>query len=282
MMAKAPFTFSEIVNAAINDLMIHGYDSADRVGIWVARIREAAQREAVPDRIVQAQLAKTLRGIYNVQIESGRLLRYHPGVERFTIERIKPKLRAELDRSIMAAADLIKLNREEAIHDTIQRFSGWATSIPPGGTKVQDRRDTSKDIRKAMQSLPFRERRVAIDQGHKFTANLSSILAKDGGAIAGIWHSNWRQANYNYRKDHKERDEKVYVVRANWAMEKGLMKLDGHQYTDQITACGEEVYCRCHYQWIYTPRALPPDMLTDKGKQALAAARAQLQAMRAA
>jgi len=45
-----------------------------------------------------------------------------------------------------------------------------------------------------------------------------------GAAIALIWHSNWRQAGYDYREDHKERDLEIYTLRPNWALERGFMK----------------------------------------------------------
>src|SRR5207247_2394734 len=105
------------------------------------------------------------------------------------IDQIKPALHAELERRIMASADLIKLNRKAAIEKTVQRFSGWATSVPPGGTRATDKKKEKDSIKKSLKSLPFEERRVIIDQSHKFVANLNEIVAKDGGAIAGRWHS---------------------------------------------------------------------------------------------
>jgi len=66
------------------------------------------------------------------------------------------------------------------------------------------------------------------------------------------------------------------VVRDNWALEKGLIKLAGHQYTDQVTEPGEEVFCRCYYEYIYNLRDLPPEMITAKGREALELARQRL------
>lgn len=263
-------SFYEVVTAAINDMAENGYDSSERLTFWVGQIRIAAVRSMTPLPVLQRHLDDTLRSIYRSKIERGGILRYHRGVSLFTLQQVAPRLHAELDRRIMANADLIKLNREQAVADTVQRFTGWGTSIPPGGSEAVHRVEAKTEIRKAMVSLPFRERRVAIDQGHKFVANLNEILAVDGGALAGIWHSHYREANYNYRKDHKERDDKAYVVRDNWALGKGFMKTDGHKYTDEITKPGEEVFCRCFYTWIYALRDLPHDMLTDKGRAELA------------
>lgn len=268
-------TFNEVLAAAVADLTAHGYDSAERVAEWMKMLREAAERSMEPLGTVEERLKRALRDTYRSKVEQGGLLRYHPGVSRFTLDRVAPRLRAELDRRILASADLIVLNRKKTIELTLQRFSGWATSIPPGGKKVPGAKVEAKDaVRESLASLSFRERRVAIDQGHKFAANLSAILAVDGGALAGIWHSHWRRPGYNYREDHKDRDELIFVVRGNWAIEQGLMKLAGRKYTDEITSPGEEVYCSCWYQWIHSLGRLPPEMLTEKGRAKLMEARA--------
>lgn len=262
-------SFYRTITEALNDVIDNGFDSAERIEYWTRRIRAAALMSMTPPHVLEQTLQATMRAIYQAKVERGGILKFHPGVSKFTLERVKPRLRAELDRRLMASANLIKLNRASAIEKTLQRFSGWATSIPAGGSDAVDKVDTKTDIRKALASLPFEERRVSIDQGHKLVANLNNILAVDGGALAAEWHSHWRQAHYNYRRDHKERDEKIYVIRDNWALSRGLMKTDGHQYTDQITAPGEEVFCRCSYRYLYSLRALPPSMVTDKGRAEL-------------
>ena len=211
-------------------------------------------------------------------VEKGQIVQFHKGVSRFTIERVRPALRAELDRRIMASANLIKLNKEQAVAKTLQRLQGWSTSLPKGGSDTTDKAKIKKDIRKSLASLPFEERRVIIDQSHKLRASLSEILATDGGAIAARWHSNWRQINYDFREDHKERDGLVYVMRGCWALEQGLIKAGPAGYTDDITQPAEEPFCRCYFTFIYHLRSLPDDMLTAKGKAALADAKAKVAA----
>ena len=95
-------------------------------------------------------------------------------------------------------------------------------------------------------------------------SNINEIVAVDNGAIAARWHSHWRQAGYNYRKDHKERDDNVYVIRGSWAHEKGYIK-PIHGYTDEITSPGEEVFCRCNYVYLYHLRQVK-HLLTKKGE----------------
>jgi hypothetical protein len=262
--------FYAVLTAAINSLMETGYDSPEQIAAWVAQIRRAALLNMIPESVLQKSLNDTMRAIYRNKIERGGILTQHPGIARFTLERVEPKLRAELDRRIVASANLIRLNRQEAIETTLRRFSGWSTSIPAGGISETSRRATKEKIRKPLASLPFEERRVAVDQGHKFVANLSEILAANGGAIAVKWNSHWRQQNYDYREDHKERDGKIYLLRGNWAKEKGLVKPGSAGYYEDITSFGQEVFCRCFGTYIHSLRRLPEDMLTEKGQEAVA------------
>lgn len=269
-MAQKPrqLTFTETITAAVADMSRFGYSSQARVDRWMKAIKAAAEREMVAPEVLRTELKRSLGAIYRSQVDQGGLLATNKGVERFTLKNVKPKLRAELDRRIMASAQLIKLNRTTAINDTLQRFSGWATSIPLGGSDVVEKVDTKQKISKSLKQLSYEERRVIIDQGHKFVASLNSILATNGNAIAFRWHSRWRQKNYDYREDHKERDTVVYTIRNNWAIEKGLMKAT-NGYSDEITAPGEEVFCRCSVEYIYSIEDLPKDMLTSKGIKAI-------------
>ena len=270
MLRLGPETgFYRVLTDAINAIMETGYINPEQIAMWIEHLRRAAQRTLTPEHVLQASLNDTMRAIYRKQIERGGILKYHPGVERFTIARVAPKLRAELDRRILASASLIKLNRVDAVETTLRRFMGWSTSIPPGGVSEEDRRKVKETIRKPLASLPFTERRVAIDQGHKFVGNLNNILATEAGALAVVWHSHWRQANYNYREDHKERDGHVYLIRGNWAQERGLVKPGADGYYEDITAVGQEVFCRCYATYLYSLNRLPDDMLTAKGREQL-------------
>ena len=264
-------SFHKVVSEAINDIITHGFDHVSRLEFWVAKIKKAALANLIPESVLQATLKETLKTIYVNMIDKGGILKYHPGVGKYTVAKLKPAMRAELDRRISLSANLIKLNREQSIAATLQRFTGWATSIPTGGTDVVQRAATKAYIKKSLSSLTFEERRVAIDQGMKFTSALNSLIAKENNAIAGIWHSHWKRPGYNYREDHKERDLKIYAVRDNWAIKAGLMKVGPDGYTDEITRPAEEVYCSCYYQYVYSIEDLPPSMVTKKGAEQLAA-----------
>jgi len=259
-------TFYEILTTAINDIIEHGFDSQNRIESWLKKIKDAANKALISDAQMQKEMERALNTAYTRLVTKGGLV--NKEVSKYTIDRLKPKLRSELDRRIMASANLIKYQREQSITDVLRRFEGWATSIPKNGSQVVDKIAEKQNIKKSLAKMPFNQRRIIIDQTHKLVANINDIVAIDTGAIAGLWHSHWKKINYDYRKDHKERDEKVYVIRGNWASEKGYVKAI-HGYTDQITMPGEEVYCRCFYKYIYSLRKLPKEFLTKKGELAL-------------
>jgi hypothetical protein len=266
--------FYQVLTEAIADLSEHGFDRDERVKMWMARLERAAHDGLVPLYVLQRQLNATLTRVFGRIIRN--LPKLHRGVSEYTLANIKPQLRAELDRRILASANLIKLNREASIARTLQRFSGWATSIPVGGSKVVDKRDEATAIRRGIAGLPFVERRVVIDQGHKLASAINEIVATDGGAIAAIWHSNWREVNYNYRKEHKKLDNEVFLVRDSLALQDGLVKKGSFRYTDDVEAPGQEIYCRCYWQFLYNLRDLPREALTRKGEERLREVRQQI------
>ncbi|EIW2794961.1 hypothetical protein ABKB29_004037 [Escherichia coli] len=257
-------TLYEVLTDAVNYYVNHGWDSEKSLLEWCRKLRVAAQRETPDDTVAR----KHLTAIYSRLVIDGGALRDQPpeGPKKITVEKLKPEFRKELDRRIFASANLIKLNREQAIEKTIQRFQGWVTSIPPDGVSEIDRREVKSGFQKSVKDMDFISRRVAIDQGHKLASNVKYLLAVQSGAIALRWHSNWRRPGYKYRQDHKERDEKIYLLRNSWALEQGLIK-PVYGFYDEIAAAGEEVYCSCDALPIYAPQKLPDEFLTEKGKR---------------
>jgi len=267
--ATGPHTYYEVLTAAVNDIAEHGYDSAARLAYWQEELRKAAERTLRSAAQMEEDLRTAMADLYRRLVEKGGIAKYHPGIARFTLEQLRPRLRNELDKRILASADLIKLNRKQAIEKTLQRFSGWTTSVPPGGTKTADKVKLKTDIKKSMKQLPFEERRVIIDQNAKLVSSISNVVATNGGAIAYRWHSHWRASGYDYRPDHKLRDGKIYLLRESWAKEQGLVRAGEAGYSDEITQPAEEPFCRCGAEYIYTLSQLPTDMLTAKGKEKL-------------
>ncbi len=277
-MPTAKQRYNMTVDAAVRYFATHGYVSNEVVDEWAERLEVAARDAMVSPATMSHLLAGHLQAVYNRVTTKyqkrpptfGRIVKaggFTPN-HFLAMARTVPLLRRDLDQRVAASADLIKLNRDEAIAQTLRRFKGWASSVPPGGSaskygKAQD------DVRKPLQRLPYIERRVLVDQGHKLNSSLNGTLAENTGALAGRWHSHWKQLHYKYRPDHKERDGLVYAIRGNWALEKGLMKPGPAGYTDQITAPAEEINCRCYFEYIYNLDALPDDMISEKGWKAL-------------
>lgn len=262
-------SFHEVLTAAVRDISENGYDDVARLDEWLRRLRFAAVADLPSPEEIQNRMQLAMQTVFDRTFSKSSVLKYHPGVPRFTIERLKPFARAELDRRIQASAKLIKLNREQAVEKTLQRFSGWATSIPDQGSRVVDKMDVKEHIAKPIQQVKYESRRVSIDQGHKLIDAINGAVAQQSGAIAAKWRSHFKQAGYDARPDHAERDSKIFLIRGSWAHEQGLVKPGPDGYTDQIERPGELVFCRCYYVHLNALRELPEEMLTVKGKTLL-------------
>ncbi len=270
-------TFHEVLTDVVQEFAEYGYSDPRKADEWIAKLRAALIAELPSADKLEQTVKAALRAVYRRRVEQGAALGMHPGVSRFTLDRIAPYLRDDLDRRILASADLIRLNRQRAIEQTIQRAAGWMTSVPAGGSRAIDKREVKATLSKPFRSMSYEERRVVIDQGHKLARSIDATIALQTGAIAMEWRSHWKQAGYDYREDHKERDKKIYAIRGNWAMEKGLMN-KGAGYTDEMTQPGQEVFCRCWGRYLNNLRDLPDSMLTAKGRAVLSETRTKLRA----
>lgn len=267
--------FRDLVREYINEIAENGIPDATRIEKIMIELRRAAEREFTSEDAMNKALAGALETYFNRATSPARIAKTNPKVQRYTLAQIAPSLRQDLDRRIMANAQLIKLNRQQAIDKTLQRFSGWLSSVPVGGTEAINKTEVLNDITKTEKQLKYETRRREIDQGHKLMAAIDATIADHSGAIAMEWRSHFRQAGYDYRPDHKERDKKVYAIRGSWAQEQGLIN-KGSGYTDEMTAPAEEVFCRCWGIYYTNLRDLPEDMLTEKGKRHLEDARQRI------
>lgn len=256
----------ELVQAALDEIAASGYTSEAQLADWSQRLHATLEREMPSDREMQEALASALRSMYDRQING--LPKRFPNVSRYTLAQINPQLRAELDRRIFAGIDLIKLNKRAATQKTLQRFAGWLSSVPRGGSAQTDRRAEVTRIIKPSAQVKYEARRVAIDQGHKLLASIDHVVAHGSGAIGAIWHDRGEHdKSYDARKEHLARSGKVFLVRDSWAIQDGLVKRGG-PYTDEVTQPAEEVFCSCYWEWVFSPRDLPREMLAEKGRTA--------------
>jgi hypothetical protein len=104
---------------------------------------------------------------------------------------------------------------------------------------------------------------------------LTYLFTLEGNPIAEIWHYSELDEEGECKKtnNHKRRNNHVYVVRGNWALEKRLMKAGACGYIDEIDLPGQEVGCMCRLQWIYAVRNLPASMQTSHGRAELSRVR---------
>lgn len=259
--------FNDVLREAIAELSASGYLSPEQIADWLLRLRTAAEQDLGPLWHIDADTRAKMHAIYTRLVERSGIERYVPGISRFGLAIVRPELRSELDRRIIAAAELIKLNWNEAVESVLRRFQGWATSIPVGGDGTINKRETRSTIGKSMAQFRYEKRRCEIDQSMKLVANISEIVAMDAGAVAGIWHDHGEHdKNYHARKEHLARSGHLFLVRDSWAIQQGLVKRGSRPYMDEITKPGVEPYCRCWYQWITSPRRLPDECLTREGQ----------------
>lgn len=272
-------TYFETITMAVGDLTEHGYDSEERVAYWADRIRDAAQQSMKSLSEVEQMVREAMYAVFRKEIDQAGILTRNPGVSAYQLQMMRPHLHAELERRIAASVDLIRLNRPQSIDKTMQRFRGWATSVPAGGSRVVDKIETKIAFRKALAQLPFEERRVIIDQNAKLFSAINTIVAVDGGAIGGFWQSHKFQKGYNGRPDHNERQGHFFLVRDSWAHKSGFVKPGKYGYTDQIEAAAELPFCKCSYQYVFSLRNIPAECITKKGEESLTEARRKIAAL---
>jgi hypothetical protein len=255
--------FLTTLKDAIADILADGYSEA-AVTKWSHALGEAAEETmGSPEKRVAAVRAN-LNALYR-RVERGGLTSEHS--RRVDIVKLKPVLKALRDEAVGEAAARVIEHREDVIQRTIAKFVDWAESVPVGGGR-HSRKVAYRNIREPMVRLSTSERAVVVDTERDLRSQLSDAIADGSGAIAAIWHSRWRVPGYNYRKEHKARDENFYAIRGSWAMQDRLIR-QGAGFTDGFERPGEWRHCRCHYEYVYDLGDLPDTMLTARGRARL-------------
>lgn len=93
--------FSRTVREAVKFFLRNGYTSREELERWQGIIRQAAESETHDDYI--SRVSDKLRSTYEMQVNRAKALDRHPGLSRFTLNYMEPKLRSELDRRILLA-----------------------------------------------------------------------------------------------------------------------------------------------------------------------------------
>jgi hypothetical protein len=147
--------------------------------------------------------------------------------------------------------------------------------VPNGGTKDKTFRTNIVEIKKELRAVSNWSELFAILKQTSFTDEIEYLFVREGGAIAAIWHYRQFEEEGELQKtfDHQGRDRRVYAVRENWAIEKGLMQAGSDGYIEEITRPKQDAGCCCDFEYLYALRDLPDIMLTAKGKSELYRAR---------
>jgi hypothetical protein len=250
----------DTLKAAMLDIALHGFDPTNRAKDWqywlLYALLKSTPKPKAKDKITNTFVKET---------QYSKLKKNHKYLKEAELNRISYKFHDELANRIKIAEDIVDLHIKSTHDDIIRRFIGWASSIPSKGTdgNILDKRKVEASILKPESDLKRKETLVIEDQKRKMITNINDTVAKDTGAIGATWHSNFRQAGYNFRPEHKERDisGKVFIIADNWAEKEGLLA----KYKKE-TEPGEEPNCKCHYKkYIYKLNEFPPEMLTKKG-----------------
>ena len=230
----------------------------DELVRWLNRLRDALRGDMPTDEMIRAMVSRYMQGRYRTITKSINVRHALP--RRIGPEAIAAEFRPYLAERIKAAAELIKLNRDEEIERQTRRFAGWATGASLSKQSKDDFDDLKKSTHKALKSMTYVRRRVCIDQGHKLMAAIDDTIAQQYGALAREWRHIIPHAGYDSRKEHLARDHKIYAVRGA----KGV-KPDKNGYVDELDdQPGELPYCSCFYRSIYNPADLPEDMRANR------------------
>ena len=203
------------------------------------------------------------------------------GVSLFTLDNVKPHLRAELSRRILGlaeeTAELIGTDRAQIITSTMERYAKWLTPIAEGDIqKISLANLDTVLVAYSELSNSERKREAMIRQGIRFGAILSEIIAIDAGAIACKWIDQSLKLDCACYDNHCEQDGKVYAVRGSWVERRGFITPPPHGYFDEITPPAHDFGCLCYVTWLYSLRSLPPCMLSEQGEVALTEARKRI------
>lgn len=264
--------FSAVLSEALRFFTRYGYRSETELQDWLGRVHLALAHEMPTNDFIRRRMNAVLGSIFTRKVTRGGVQQHVPGVQRFTLARIEPSLRLELDSRIFAGTELIRLNRDAAIQKTLQRFSGWVTSMPPQGYAKENLRDAAVQIAKPTRQARYEQRRVEIDQGHKLTAAISHVVATQEGAIAAVWHDRGQyDSHYAARPDHLKRSGQMFLMEDSWAIDAGLVRRGSLKYTSDIEQPAEFPFCSCRYEYVTSLRDMPETVLTKAGREWVAA-----------
>lgn len=197
-----------------------------------------------------------------------------PKDARVPIDKIQAQKKHAVENYARQAA--LYLNGEMATFRVeLAEFLGMAFSdnANPGELKSKVTR-----IKRAFRDLTKWDRFFSTVKNNSFPSAVNRTFSFEGNPLAARWSYSPLDEAGEFRNvySHKDLADRVYAIRGNWALERGLMKPGPHGYVEDAPAPGEEFDCMCSFQFIYNLRSLPESMLTPKGESELARAKAEV------
>lgn len=287
-------TFFQVLNEAVNELLTNGY-TKERKDFWTRALKESIIHYLPTERQIKDKTNRHLTAVYDKSInklsrvvgqrKEGTENEYYGAFTRNNMVGLE----RELESSIGKSLSLITNNRALMIQHMVNKFEGWASSVPVGkppekigdkyvynhGKKVWYRPgvDVKESIKKLARNEKYKVDRVLIDQTHKLVSNINDVFATKNGAIAAKWDITHTKTGvggrpYEHRPEHVQRDKTIFLIKDSWADQQGLVK-PVHGYTTDIEQPGELPFCRCSYVYIYNIKSLPEEFLTVKAKKML-------------
>jgi hypothetical protein len=230
------------------------------------------------DKVVQVKGMPT-RTIFSDEEKQAQLVSSSGSHISQNFDALLPSIRERFEWCISNYNLQAKRYLDEQLSQFQALLEQFIEQVPIGGTKDKAIKSQVSEIKKELRQLAKWDKLFNIYKAISFPAEIEYLFALEGNPIAAIWRYSQADEQGEYRKtySHKERDGRVYVVRDNWAIGKGLMTAEPYGYIDEISHPNQEIGCMCHLQWVYNIRDLPKEMVTEKGVSALKRARALMQ-----
>lgn len=267
-------TLKELIKKALYDTSQNGWTPSS-IAFWANEFRKLSNL-TVFNKSPESVVSPYLNYLFKKEITGSKLIDRNPGIDRYTLERIRPQFRRILEDRIKANINLIALERPASIEVSTARFSGWLMSLDGKQEKLPkaDELPIFQNITKPMlEQKSYEHSRRAIDQGHKMLRAIDLTIAEQGGAIAGIWHAHKTTAYFTARPEHWKRDGEIYIFKNSDVAEKGLVKKGHNVWLEDIPdPPALLINCVCYWEFIYSFSDLAkiaPDRITQKGRDLL-------------
>lgn len=207
----------------------------------------------------------------------------HKGITKASIKDLKPKMKKELEKRVTLSFNLMKNQENELKQKMASRFLNWVSIDSKevrGNTTSKQSLLNFLDFAKENGIAEDHAKFILKDQTRKMITALDFMVADQNGAIAGVWKNRGDRrvvGNPNglyptgnlAHGDHWDRENKVYLFKNSWAVQKGFAKSDYYYEDLEDGGVGVAIGCRCRLEMIYDLRDLPTEFLTKKGKELL-------------